>query len=133
MPGVICENQIKGKRMWPLIKKAPLFPTISSLQRRSSHVDCSATIYSSPCFSAQKSPYGVSDSRIESNLLTTNTKTLLEKLSLYTPTHSKISLQFKEKIPRLEIMGIDSGRALSENPFLHTASLHSINEIITFL
>lgn len=30
-------------------------------------------------------------------------------------------------------MGVDSGKALSQNPSLHTASLHSIQEIVTFL
>ncbi|KAL2524430.1 Mitochondrial transcription termination factor family protein [Abeliophyllum distichum] len=89
--------------------------------------------HSSPCFSAQKPPSGVSSSKSQTNLLTTKPKTLLEKHPLYTPTHTKISLQFKEKILCLEIMGIDSGRALSQNPSLHSASLHSIHEIITFL
>ncbi|CAA2986184.1 transcription termination factor MTEF1, chloroplastic [Olea europaea subsp. europaea] len=88
---------------------------------------------SSPCFSAQKPPSGDSGSKSQPDLLTTKPKTLLEKHPLYTPTHSKISLQFKEKILCLEIMGVDSGRALSQNPSLHTASLHCIHEIITFL
>ncbi|KAL2473818.1 hypothetical protein Fot_49554 [Forsythia ovata] len=63
--------------------------------------------HSSPCFSAQKPPSGVSSSKPQTNLLTTKPKTLLEKHPLYTPTHTKISLQFKEKILCLEIMGID--------------------------
>ncbi|CAI9760078.1 unnamed protein product [Fraxinus pennsylvanica] len=88
---------------------------------------------SSPSFSAQRPPSGDSSSKSQSNLLTTKPKTLLEKHPLYTPTHSKISLQFKEKILCLEIMGVDSGRALSQNPSLHTASLHCIQQIITFL
>lgn len=43
------------------------------------------------------------------------------------PTH------VKEKILSLEVMGVDSGRALSLNPALRTASLDSINSIISFL
>ncbi|KAL7592315.1 transcription termination factor MTEF1, chloroplastic [Lactuca sativa] len=60
-------------------------------------------------------------------------KTLLHKHPLYTPTHSKLSLQFKEKILCLEVMGIDSGKALSLNPSIHSTSLDSIHSIITFL
>ncbi|CAA3031063.1 transcription termination factor MTEF1, chloroplastic, partial [Olea europaea subsp. europaea] len=52
---------------------------------------------------------------------------------IYTPTLSNIFLQFKEKILYLEIMGMDSGQAVSQNPSWHTTSLHSIIEIITFL
>ncbi|XP_010940861.1 transcription termination factor MTEF1, chloroplastic [Elaeis guineensis] len=43
------------------------------------------------------------------------------------PTH------VKEKILSLEVMGIDSGRALSLNPAIRTASLDSINSIISYL
>ncbi|KAG6407420.1 hypothetical protein SASPL_130446 [Salvia splendens] len=60
-------------------------------------------------------------------------KTTLQKHPLYETTHSNISFQFKEKILCLEIMGVDSGRALAVNPALHTASLHAIHDIVTFL
>ncbi|KAL8091051.1 transcription termination factor MTEF1, chloroplastic-like [Apium graveolens] len=52
---------------------------------------------------------------------------------LETPTHQNISLEFKEKILCLEIMGVDSSRALSLNPSLHRVSLYSIQSVITFL
>ncbi|KAI3965733.1 hypothetical protein MKX01_010690 [Papaver californicum] len=41
--------------------------------------------------------------------------------------------QVKEKILCLEIMGVDSGKALSVNPFLHEATLASIHQVIRFL
>ncbi|MED6147875.1 hypothetical protein PIB30_047991 [Stylosanthes scabra] len=47
--------------------------------------------------------------------------------------HPKLSLQFKEKILCLEIMGIDAGKALSQNPNLSTATMESIQSIISFL
>ncbi|KAK2376417.1 transcription termination factor MTEF1, chloroplastic [Trifolium repens] len=65
--------------------------------------------------------------------LTRKPKSLLQNNPLYTPTHEKLSLQFKEKILCLEVMGIDSGKALSQNPNLHSATLESIHSIITFL
>jgi mTERF domain-containing protein len=65
--------------------------------------------------------------------LTPKPKSFLQNNPLYTPTHEKLSLQFKEKILCLEVMGIDSGKALSQNPNLHTATLESIHSIITFL
>lgn len=60
-------------------------------------------------------------------------KSLLHKHPLYTPTHSRISLQFKEKILCLEIMGVDASRALALNPSLRGASLHSIHSVVSFL
>ncbi|KAK4709840.1 hypothetical protein R3W88_004353 [Solanum pinnatisectum] len=50
-------------------------------------------------------------------LLPTKPKSILQKNPLYQPTHKNISLQFKEKILCLEIMGVDSGKALSQNPY----------------
>ncbi|KAK3041147.1 hypothetical protein RJ639_028626 [Escallonia herrerae] len=67
------------------------------------------------------------------NLLTTKPKTLLQTHPLYSTAHTKLSLQFKEKILCLEIMGVDAGKALSLNPALQTATLDSIQTIITFL
>jgi hypothetical protein len=50
-----------------------------------------------------------------------------------TPTHENLSLQIKEKILCLEIMGVDFGRALSQNPSLHAATLESIHSLVSFL
>ncbi|KAL3616872.1 hypothetical protein CASFOL_039266 [Castilleja foliolosa] len=66
-------------------------------------------------------------------LTTPKPKTLLHDHPLYQTTHPNLTFQFKEKILCLEIMGVDSGRALSQNPSLHSASLTSIHTIITFL
>lgn len=63
----------------------------------------------------------------------TKPRSLLHKHPLYAPTTNNLSLQFKEKILCLEIMGIDTGKALSLNPSLHTASLDSIHAIVSFL
>ncbi|XP_062094413.1 transcription termination factor MTEF1, chloroplastic [Humulus lupulus] len=60
-------------------------------------------------------------------------KSVLHKHPLYAPTQSNLSLQIKEKIVCLEIMGIDSGKALAHNPSLHSATLGSVESIITFL
>ncbi|CAM8932939.1 unnamed protein product [Rhodiola kirilowii] len=65
--------------------------------------------------------------------LTPKPQSLLQKHPLYSSTHTNLSLQFKEKVLCLEIMGLDSGKALSQNPSLLTASLHSIHSIISFL
>ncbi|KAK9064318.1 hypothetical protein SSX86_015698 [Deinandra increscens subsp. villosa] len=60
-------------------------------------------------------------------------KTTLHKNPLYNPVHSKLSHQIKEKILCLEVMGVDSGKALSSNPSIHSTPLDSIHNIITFL
>lgn len=65
--------------------------------------------------------------------LATKPKSLLQNHPLYPPTHANLSIQIQEKIIFLEIMGIDSGKALSLNPSLHSAPLHSIHSIISFL
>ncbi|EEF29402.1 transcription termination factor MTEF1, chloroplastic [Ricinus communis] len=67
------------------------------------------------------------------NLSAKPTKSILHKHPLYTPLQSNISFQIQEKILCLEIMGVDSGKALSQNPSLHSASLDSIHSIISFL
>ncbi|KAL2244646.1 transcription termination factor MTEF1, chloroplastic [Sesamum indicum] len=89
-----------------------------------------AALRSSMCFSSPKPAPSLEQ---QSNHLTAKPKTLLHKHPLYQSTHANISFQFKEKILCLEIMGVDSGRALAQNPSLHTASLHSIHAIVTFL
>ncbi|XP_043689649.1 transcription termination factor MTEF1, chloroplastic [Telopea speciosissima] len=68
-----------------------------------------------------------------SHISTTKTKNLPPKILLSSSSPTELSVQFKEKILCLEIMGVDAGKALSLNPSLHTASLHSINSIISFL
>lgn len=65
--------------------------------------------------------------------LSNKPKTTLHKHPLYTPLHSKLSLQFKEKILCLEVMGVDSGKALSLNPLIHSTNLTTIHNTITFL
>ncbi|GAA0166150.1 hypothetical protein Leryth_013642 [Lithospermum erythrorhizon] len=102
----------------------------------------SAAFHVSLCFSTHKSSPSSSSSSssqapIAEQATTLSTsqppKSLLHKHPLWSPTHKNISLQFKEKILCLEILGVDSGRALAQNPCLHTASLHSIHSIINFL
>ncbi|CAH9071487.1 unnamed protein product [Cuscuta epithymum] len=91
------------------------------------------------CFSAQKpsssfSSSSSSEQQLPNHLsIASKPKTLLHENPLYQPIHSNISLEFKEKILCLEVMGIDSGKALSQNPSLHTASLYSLHCILTFL
>lgn len=84
------------------------------------------SLHSCLCFSVHKLPSS-------SSLSTTKPKSILQKNPLYQPTNKNISLEFKEKILCLEILGVDSGKALSQNPSLHKASLHTIHSIITFL
>ncbi|KAL5577306.1 hypothetical protein UlMin_019005 [Ulmus minor] len=95
------------------------------------------TLQSSLCFSSShqpSSPFPPSNSHLPNTPLTpTKPNSLLQKHPLYAPTHKNLSLQFKEKILCLEIMGVDSGKALSQNPSLHEASLNSIQSIISFL
>ncbi|KAL8103392.1 hypothetical protein AgCh_027821 [Apium graveolens] len=88
-------------------------------------------LQSSLCFSSYKPSTSVL-SQEPQNLSPAKPKAL-QKNTLYTFTHTNISHQFKEKILCLEIMGVDSGKALSLNPSLLKASLHSIEAIISFL
>ncbi|KAF3650712.1 hypothetical protein FXO38_17021 [Capsicum annuum] len=97
-----------------------------------------SSFHSSLCFSIKKSPLpssssSCSDHQQISLLSTTKPKSILQNNPLYQPTHKNISLQFKEKILCLEILGVDSGKALSQNPNLHNAPLRAIDSIITFL
>ncbi|XP_017420828.2 transcription termination factor MTEF1, chloroplastic [Vigna angularis] len=88
-------------------------------------------LHSSLCSTASEKPY----SPLRSTLLhvAPKPKSLLQSHPLYPPTHAKLSLEFKEKILCLEVMGIDAGKALSQNPDLRTATMESIQSIITFL
>ncbi|XP_058199761.1 transcription termination factor MTEF1, chloroplastic [Rhododendron vialii] len=93
-----------------------------------------AAAISSLCFcSHNPSPQPSSSHQTNNIQLTPKPKTSLQKHPLYQPANSNLSFQFKEKILCLEIMGVDSGKALSINPSLHSASLHSIHSIISFL
>ncbi|GAB2220448.1 hypothetical protein Droror1_Dr00008099 [Drosera rotundifolia] len=65
--------------------------------------------------------------------LSTTTTTPLRNNPLYTQTQTSLPLNFKEKILCLEILGIDSGKALALNPALHAATLHSIHSVLSFL
>ncbi|KAK6932162.1 Transcription termination factor, mitochondrial/chloroplastic [Dillenia turbinata] len=91
-----------------------------------------ATALHSLCLSSQK-PSSISDSQPTYHSLTPKPKTRLQSHPLYTTTQSNLTHQIKEKILCLEIMGVDSGKALSLNPSLHTASLQSIHSVISFL
>ncbi|KAF8369777.1 hypothetical protein HHK36_004899 [Tetracentron sinense] len=89
-----------------------------------------ALLNSSLCFSPSNSS---SPPILSNHILTTKPKTLIQNLPLSSSDQTNLSLHFKEKILCLEIMGVDSGRALSLNPSLHTATLQSIHSIISFL
>ncbi|KAJ6728383.1 MITOCHONDRIAL TRANSCRIPTION TERMINATION FACTOR FAMILY PROTEIN [Salix koriyanagi] len=92
-----------------------------------------AALHSSLGFSSPKLTPQPSLSQQPNTQLTAKSKSLLHKHPLYTPAHTNISFEIKEKILCLEIMGVDSGKALSQNPSLHAASLGSIESIIFFL
>lgn len=96
-----------------------------------------SALQSSLCFSPQTSPPLVPPSNpnlnIDQQQLTSKSKSILINHPLYSQTHPNLSLQFKEKILCLEILGIDAGKALSHNPSLHSSSLDSIHSIISFL
>ncbi|KAB1222691.1 mTERF domain-containing protein 1, mitochondrial [Morella rubra] len=90
-------------------------------------------LHSFLCFSHQKPSSLPPNCDQLSTTLTAKPKSPLQKHPLYTPTHANLSLQIKEKILCLEIMGVDAGKALSQNPSLHGATLESIHSIISFL
>ncbi|XP_010538260.1 PREDICTED: transcription termination factor MTEF1, chloroplastic [Tarenaya hassleriana] len=60
-------------------------------------------------------------------------KSPLKHNPLYTVADQTLTHQMKEKILCLELMGIDSGKALSLNPSLRSASLQSIESVLHFL
>ncbi|XP_050232129.1 transcription termination factor MTEF1, chloroplastic [Mercurialis annua] len=93
-------------------------------------VTAATALHSTLCFSSQ-TPSNAHNPL--TNLSAKPTKSLLHKHPLYTPLQTNITTQIQEKILCLEIMGIDSGEALSQNPHLHSASLDSIHAIISFL
>ncbi|KAG9439381.1 hypothetical protein H6P81_019546 [Aristolochia fimbriata] len=80
------------------------------------------------CISPNPSP--ILPARTPGSLSAKPTKQLLQTLPLET---SSLPLQFREKILCLEIMGVDSGKALAVNPSLQTASLDSIHSVVSFL
>ncbi|KAG2326793.1 hypothetical protein Bca52824_009521 [Brassica carinata] len=63
----------------------------------------------------------------------TTIKTTLHSHPLFSVADQAVTLQMKEKILCLELMGIDSGKALSLNPFLRSASLDSVESVLNFL
>lgn len=58
---------------------------------------------------------------------------VLHSHPLFTVADQTVTLQMKEKILCLELMGIDSGKALSLNPCLCSAPLDSIQSVLHFL
>jgi mTERF domain-containing protein len=50
----------------------------------------------------------------------------IEWLIVYTPTHENLPLQIKEKILCLEIMGVDSGKALSQSKGIRQKDLRHV-------
>ncbi|KAG5235158.1 transcription termination factor MTEF [Salix suchowensis] len=98
-----------------------------------SHPAAATALHSSLGFSSPKLTPQPSLSQQPNTQLAAKSKSLLHKHPLYTPAHTNISFEIKEKILCLEIMGVDSGKALSQNPSLHAASLGSIESIIFFL
>ncbi|KAJ4976140.1 hypothetical protein NE237_001246 [Protea cynaroides] len=85
------------------------------------------------CSSSNNPTLPLSNNQQENHISTTKPKNVPPKILLSSSTSTELSVQFKEKILCLEMMGVDAGRALSINPSLHTASLYSINSIISFL
>ncbi|XP_010275061.1 PREDICTED: transcription termination factor MTEF1, chloroplastic [Nelumbo nucifera] len=94
-----------------------------------------AALHHSFCFSPNNPPSPLlPKAQLTNNLSTAKPRNPLQKLPLSSSLdQSNLSVQFKEKILCLEIMGVDSGKALSLNPSLHTATLHSIHSVISFL
>uniref|UniRef100_A0A2P2JHB2 Uncharacterized protein MANES_15G124800 n=1 Tax=Rhizophora mucronata TaxID=61149 RepID=A0A2P2JHB2_RHIMU len=93
-------------------------------------------IHSSFCIASNKptpSSTPTADSQGPNSQFSVKPRSLLHDHPLYIPVHRHISFQIKEKVLCLEIMGVDSGKALSQNPSLHTASLNSIHSIIAFI
>ncbi|XP_057537320.1 transcription termination factor MTEF1, chloroplastic [Amaranthus tricolor] len=86
-----------------------------------------SALHSSLCLTPPNSPNSIQE---QSSL---KPKSILSNHPLYSQTNPNISLQFKEKILCLEILGIDSSKALALNPSLHSTSLNSINSLISFL
>ncbi|KAF5752721.1 hypothetical protein HS088_TW01G00637 [Tripterygium wilfordii] len=91
-----------------------------------------AAFQSSLCISYQK-PTPTHQPTIPLTAKPNSGSSSLHHHPLYTATQTNLSSQVKEKVVCLEIMGIDSGKALSQNPSLHSASLYSIQSIIFFL
>ncbi|KAK4377234.1 hypothetical protein RND71_003530 [Anisodus tanguticus] len=93
------------------------------------------------CFSSVEKlpPSSCSDQQM--SLLSTKPKSILQKNPLYQPTQKNISLQFKEKILCLEIMGVDSGlhqkdfaRIFGMCPTILTSDIKSqLNPVFNFL
>ncbi|KAL1328524.1 hypothetical protein HN51_038358 [Arachis hypogaea] len=92
-------------------------------------------LHTSMCTFSSSHSHRPSTTPFNSHQPNTNTHltSLLQTHPLYPLTTARLSLQFKEKILCLEIMGVDAGKALSQNPALTTASMESIQSIISFL
>ncbi|CAN1188043.1 Transcription termination factor MTEF1, chloroplastic [Linum perenne] len=92
------------------------------------HSSFSISSSSSPSLQAPSDPqqYTTQQLSAKPNKRTTSS-------NIHHSLHTKISSQIKEKVLCLEIMGVDSGKALSQNPNLHSASLDSIHSVVSFL
>ncbi|KAK7310761.1 hypothetical protein RJT34_08473 [Clitoria ternatea] len=78
--------------------------------------------------------YSISSKKPTSNLhVSPNPTSLLQNHPLYTPTHAKLSLEFKEKILCLEVMGVDTSKALSQNPTLCITSCEKLKPALVYL
>ncbi|KAL2338240.1 hypothetical protein Fmac_012686 [Flemingia macrophylla] len=87
-------------------------------------------LHSSLCSMSYEKPSSPSRSTVH---VVPKPTSLLQNHPLYPQTHAKHSLELKEKILCLEVMGVDAGKALSQNPDLRTVSMESIHSIISFL
>ncbi|KAG2289404.1 hypothetical protein Bca4012_029537 [Brassica carinata] len=79
------------------------------------------------------SPKKPSSPQLSQSTKPTTIKTTLHTHPLFSVADQAVTLQMKEKILCLELMGIDSGKALSLNPFLRSASLDSVEAVLNFL
>ncbi|PON72702.1 Mitochodrial transcription termination factor [Parasponia andersonii] len=110
----------------------------TSLQSSSLYFSSSSSSSSSsPPKPSSSSSFSLPNSQLPNTALTPppkQPKSVLHKHPLYPQTQSSnLSLQIKEKILCLEVMGVDSGKALSLNPDLHSATLASIHSVVSFL
>ncbi|KAL2321060.1 hypothetical protein Fmac_030029 [Flemingia macrophylla] len=111
--------------LWPIKYETYLHNGMTSLSN--SH---SLSSHSSLCSMSYEKPSSPSRSTVH---VAPKLTSLLQNHPLYPPTHAKLSLEFKVKILCLEVMSVDTGKALSQNPDLRTVSMESIHSIISFL
>ncbi|KAJ4849082.1 hypothetical protein Tsubulata_042185, partial [Turnera subulata] len=119
------------KEPWTALTTAPS-SLPQSLASTMPPTSTTAALRTSCCLSSQKQE--VSSNPQQPNVcLSVKPRTLLQAHPLYISAEKNVSLEIREKILCLEIMGIDSGKALAQNPSLHSASVDSVHSIISFL